>query len=290
MVRDGLAHQMATLEKEVEFLCTLSHPNVVRVFGKTDTEPGMVMEYVPGGDLKRWITAARVRCQTNPSSTYDELVEGLRLLHGVACGMRYLHEHMVVHCDLKPMNVLLGLSPDGKRQQARVADFGMATRYNPSTPVERTDGTTSYMAPEAKWERWEWFGDHLFGKGLTKDEDSSTLPDVSSPSAAPSPVVPGPILMTPAIDVWSFGVTLSCVVSIEPRAWTSASDHRQSVVVSGEAIGALEEVKRRFGLDVVGLLQRCLSRLPLGRPSFDEIVRELEAVVEVEEGVEETKE
>ena len=62
--------------------------------------------------------------------------------------------------------------------------------------------------------------------------------------------------------------------------------------MSGEAIGALEEVKRRFGLDVVGLLQRCLSRLPSSRPPFEEIAEELEAVVEVaaEEGVEETKE
>ena len=54
----------------------------------------------------------------------------------------------------------------------------------------------------------------------------------------------------------------------------------------------MEEVKRRFGLDVVGLLQRCLSRLPSSRPPFEEIAEELEAVVEVaaEEGVEETKE
>lgn len=64
--------------------------------------------------------------------------------------MRYLHEKMVVHCDLKPLNVLLGLSPDGKRQLARVANLRMATRYDPLTPVERTGGTKKYMAPEAK--------------------------------------------------------------------------------------------------------------------------------------------
>lgn len=122
------------------------------------------------------------------------------------------------------------------------------------------------------------------------------MSDIATPGGAPTPVIPGPVPIAPAIDVWSFGVTLSCVVSMEPRAWRSASDHRQSLIVSREAIAAVEELKSRFGLGVVRLLQRCLSRSPSSRPSFEDIAKELEAVVgvevhvTVEEGVEETEE
>ena len=73
----------------------------------------------------------------------------LRILKDVAHGMEYLHHHCsltIVHCDLKPSNILLN-----EHMQAKIADFGLSRAFateNDSHVSTRPAGTLGYLDPE----------------------------------------------------------------------------------------------------------------------------------------------
>lgn len=95
----------------------ISHPNVVQVIdrGVSDqNEDYIVYEYVDGGDLgDAW--AARPRWQVR---------EAVELVRKIALGVHAAHSAGVIHCDLKPGNIMLTSKGDPK-----VADFGVAVRF-----------------------------------------------------------------------------------------------------------------------------------------------------------------
>jgi serine/threonine protein kinase len=142
--RDRLMHEARSLGR-------LSHPNVVTVFevGAHRGQLFIVMELVDGGNLRAWL--GRV-----PRAT-DEVID---CMLGAGRGLAASHAAGVVHRDIKPDNILVGL--DGR---ARVTDFGLArcsaalavpdgaasVRILDAATVTRTDvlaGTPAYMAPE----------------------------------------------------------------------------------------------------------------------------------------------
>ncbi|MFT3685898.1 MAG: serine/threonine-protein kinase [Phycisphaerales bacterium] len=109
----------------------VEHPGVVRVLEQGRTEEGhgyVVMEWVDGGDLSS---------TDLPWSARD----AARLVLRLARIVQAAHRVLVVHCDLKPSNVLLthDLEP-------RLADFDLAQRVSDDSQSRK--GTLAYMAPE----------------------------------------------------------------------------------------------------------------------------------------------
>lgn len=94
--------------------------------------PYIVSEYVDGPSLQE------VVARTGPRQG----VELERLAIGTATALAAIHEAGIVHCDLKPGNVLL--APDGPR----VIDFGIARALDASGTASQVIGTPAYMAPE----------------------------------------------------------------------------------------------------------------------------------------------
>lgn len=128
--RGGL--DWSLLSREVEKLCFLfADRYIVQLLdvGWDAEPPYYVMEYMEHGALE------------------DHLGEGplpvdqaLSLFREVAIGLRHAHDKGVLHCDLKPANVLL--DQDGK---PRLADFGQSRLSHEQAPAL---GTLFYMAPE----------------------------------------------------------------------------------------------------------------------------------------------
>jgi hypothetical protein len=121
------------LAREVEklnFLATDRYVVQLLDVGWNATPPYYVMEYMENGSL-----AERLEGQ-GPLP----VAEALELFHDVATGVVNAHNRGVLHCDLKPANVLLG--SDCK---PRLADFGQSRLSNEQTPAL---GTLFYMAPE----------------------------------------------------------------------------------------------------------------------------------------------
>lgn len=125
--------------QEARAAANLSHPNIVTVHDFGLDNAGrlfIVMEYVPGTDLKS-IMQRRGRLG---------LDEGLALIVQACAGLGYAHRAGLVHCDVKPQNMLV--TPD---QRLKVVDFGIARALATITPDERSEivwGSPQYFSPE----------------------------------------------------------------------------------------------------------------------------------------------
>lgn len=131
---------------EATILSKLGHPNVVRVFdaGTLAAGPGhygyFTMEYVAGGSLERFWKShgARFVPVATTVQILSQVCRGLSVAHG--------ESPPIVHRDIKPQNILVGYDASGLR--ARVSDFGLAKRVNPTSLLASARGTISFKAPE----------------------------------------------------------------------------------------------------------------------------------------------
>lgn len=77
------------------------------------------------------------------------LPQCLKLVADILAGLEHVHNHGIIHCDIKPENVLLTVQPHG--WVAKISDFGIArlTQELPEPPTVRGNtGSPAYMAPE----------------------------------------------------------------------------------------------------------------------------------------------
>jgi serine/threonine-protein kinase len=124
--------------QEARAAANLSHPNIVTVhdFGLANDQLFIVMEHVPGTDLKSLL---RKRGRFTVEDTVNLMVQ--------ACaGLGYAHRAGLVHCDVKPHNFLV--SPD---MRLKVTDFGIARALSTIRPGDRDDvvwGSPQYFSPE----------------------------------------------------------------------------------------------------------------------------------------------
>ncbi len=124
--------------QEAKAAANLSHPNIVTVhdFGLDHQRLFIVMEHVPGYTLKDLIDK-RGRFTTE---------QAIPLMVQACAGVGYAHRAGLVHCDIKPHNMLV--TPD---QRLKVTDFGIARALASIQPDERTDvvwGSPQYFSPE----------------------------------------------------------------------------------------------------------------------------------------------
>lgn len=126
---------------EAYALTKLSHPNLVPLLRTeiVDSEPVLVLAYMPGGSLASRLAAGRL-----PRDV------ALRALDDLLGALEVVHHAGFVHGDVKPSNVLF--DADGR---ARLADFGLARPMVPAgrivadaTPTTGPGGTVRYLAPE----------------------------------------------------------------------------------------------------------------------------------------------
>jgi len=130
---------------EVDVMRTLRHVNLAKLIGvveHVESAPWLVVEYYSGGDLFQLLHVNRE----------EEVPWSLRaqVASDVINGLQYLHQHNIVHCDLKSSNVILT-----DKRKAKLADFGLSVIRDHSTSsmsgvevVAAGGGTTRWMAPE----------------------------------------------------------------------------------------------------------------------------------------------
>jgi len=124
--------------QEARAAANLTHPNIVTVhdFGLDQGKLYIVMEFVPGADLKSMI-------RENGKFSIEE---SINLLVQACAGIGYAHRAGLVHCDVKPHNMLV--TPD---LRLKVTDFGIARALSTIHPDEHHDvvwGSPQYFSPE----------------------------------------------------------------------------------------------------------------------------------------------
>ncbi|HKS05935.1 MAG TPA: ADOP family duplicated permease [Gemmatimonadaceae bacterium] len=127
--------------REIATVAHLQHPNILPLFdsGEVAGHPFYVMPYIRGGSL-------RTRLESAVRLPVDEAVV---LTQGIASALHHAHEHRILHCDVKPENILL----DGTHPY--VMDFGVARKLHTEflpwvrrTELDLSAGTPAYVSPE----------------------------------------------------------------------------------------------------------------------------------------------
>lgn len=120
-------------------MLSLQHPNIVTCEALEHTSTGryLVMDYCEGGTLRTLMEEDRRL----------SLPQSLKLVADVLAGLEHAHSRGIVHCDIKPENLLLNVRSNG--WTARISDFGIARLAQEI--IDEAGGNTgspAYMAPE----------------------------------------------------------------------------------------------------------------------------------------------
>lgn len=132
--------EMQFIMREVKIMMAIAHDNIVNTFDIFDSRKKLylVIEYMEGGELFDIIADQGHLSEQRASQVVREIIKGVD----------YLHEVGVVHCDIKPENILC--KSHSWPLQIKLCDFGLANfydKYNNSTMTAMI-GTPGYVAPE----------------------------------------------------------------------------------------------------------------------------------------------
>ena len=127
---------VARIRREAEAIARLDHPNIVTIyeFAWHHDLPFLCMQYLEGGSLRDLV-------RKGPLSVEETVRIGAQL----AAALSYAHARGVIHCDVKPANVMVTTGG-----HVKLADFGLAeieqqTKIGSDGLIK---GTLAYMAPE----------------------------------------------------------------------------------------------------------------------------------------------
>jgi serine/threonine-protein kinase len=140
LLRDDLAHDKVFIrrfQREAENLASAQHPNIVNFYGlETDgLFTFLLMDFVNGKSLK--------------TAIYESESKGLApefvhlVMRSVCAALHYMHLLGLVHCDIKPGNIMIN-----RHEEVLLTDFGIARLTDAATATMVGFGTPAYMAPE----------------------------------------------------------------------------------------------------------------------------------------------
>ncbi|KAJ7947430.1 Ankyrin-kinase [Quillaja saponaria] len=226
---NAFKHELTILEK-------VRHPNVVQFVGAvTQNIPMMIVaEYHPKGDLGSYL---QKKGRLSPS-------KALRFALDIARGMNYLHEckpDPVIHCDLKPKNILL--DNGGK---LKVAGFGLIrlSKISPdkaklAQPVANIDLSSLYVSPEV-------YKDEIFDR---------------------------------SVDAYSFGLILhEMIEGIQPFHPKPPEEALKLMCLEGKR-PTLKMKTKSYPPDLKELIEECWDPEPVVRPTFSEVIVRLDKIV-----------
>lgn len=126
---------LAKLDREVNIMKRLDHPNIVRLYEVIDTEDTLflVMEYAAGGEIFDFLVEHGRMKEKVAREKFRQIVSAIEYCHGLG----------IIHRDLKAENLLLDAD-----MNVKIADFGFSTFYEAGKPLDTFCGSPPYAAPE----------------------------------------------------------------------------------------------------------------------------------------------
>lgn len=187
---DGQFQHLERLDREVECLKRIQHPNIVAVndFGVYESYLYIVTTFIEGitlADLKRPESSIESRYWSGElQKDWDHIARwGLE----IASALEHIHKHKIIHRDIKPSNLLLD-----KSGKCWLIDFGLAKVGEYGMTVSRSEqiaGTPRFMAPEQLRGVVNASCD-IYSLGRTLFELASTTSDTEKEGALNSSIPP----------------------------------------------------------------------------------------------------
>ncbi|KAL3812667.1 hypothetical protein ACJIZ3_013935 [Penstemon smallii] len=145
------------LEKEVNLLKNLSHPNIVRYLGTAREEDSLniLLEFVPGGSIASLLG----KFGSFPESVIRMYTKQLLI------GLEYLHDNKIMHRDIKGANILVD-----NKGCIKLADFGASKKVEALATVtgaKSMKGTPYWMAPEVIVQSGHSYSADIWSVGCT---------------------------------------------------------------------------------------------------------------------------
>ena len=126
------------LEREIQVLKILRHPNLVQLYSvvETDEKIYLIMEYIKGIELFDYIVNKKKLSEKEAFIFFQQIISGIE----------YLHKVKYIHRDIKPENILI--KPNTKK--LTIVDFGLSNKFNnyKKDLFKSACGSPSYAAPE----------------------------------------------------------------------------------------------------------------------------------------------
>jgi len=140
------ADALARFFHEARVMASLRHPNVVAVLDMDEASRRIVMELAAGGTLKDVLRERGPRPLRRAIERHGQVLSALAAAH----------RRGIVHCDLKPANLMFRRDADAPGAEVMLGDFGVANLPDATGQVGATNtkkeaiGTLAYMAPEQR--------------------------------------------------------------------------------------------------------------------------------------------
>lgn len=138
---------MAEIKKEVQILKKCKHQNIVTFYEGFETRRFvyLILELLAGPSLNKTFN----RYKPLPDQTC------IMLTKQILSALNYLHENLMIHCDIKPANIMY-LHENGNLGLIKLIDFGISMNKKTKTSVFSiyAHGTPGYIAPECLGKYW----------------------------------------------------------------------------------------------------------------------------------------
>lgn len=225
--------------REAKSASALNHPNIITVYdvGKTDDISYIAAEFIEGKTLRQVITE---------KGFVPVLKEVIKIAVQTAEALAAAHRAKIVHCDIKPENIMV--RPDG---YVKVLDFGLAKLFETDAVAgDARSGSGSLGTP-----------------GLIKGTVSYMSPEQARG-----------LKLTHRTDIWSFGVMLyEILAGTKPFSGDTLTDTIVAILQTKPE--SLKTRKPELPPKISSLIDKTLQKNPSERFSdFEEVIRELKSI------------